>query len=73
MKLLVVAVAFAAVVGGTYWYGSFVRGLIEQGSWFWLSGCAVLPFVLGYIVGDEADRADYHRFGYWLMEKLQIR
>lgn len=54
-------------------YAVFLSGLIESGSWHWLALMFVWPFVLGYFVGDENDRADYHRISDWLAEKLGLR
>lgn len=56
-----------------FWYAGFIGSLIDSGSWIWFSGFLVLPLVLGYIVGDERDRADYHRLRDWLVAKLGSR
>lgn len=69
MKLLVVVIVFAFAI----WYGGFLKGLIADGSWGWMSLMFVWPFFLAYWVGDEDDRADFHKIRDWIAAKLRIR
>lgn len=58
--VIVVTIAFC------FWYGTYVRAWIDSGSWGLLALAGLAPFVLGYFVGDERDRADYHKAFNWL-------
>lgn len=63
-------IAALIVVVGTisfcFWYGTWVRAVIESGSWYIYALMLLAPFVLGYFVGDERDREDYHKLFNWL-------
>ncbi len=69
MKLLALLILLALSVQ----YGGFLKSLLASGSWGWLSLMFVWPFVLAYVVGNEADRADFHKIRDWLAAKLRIR
>ncbi len=69
MKLLSLMILLAISV----WYGGFLKSLLASSSWGWLSLMFVWPFVLAYVVGNEADRADFHKIRDWLAAKLRIR
>lgn len=73
MKLIAFLVFFALLIGFSYSYASFARSIIDSGSWFWLAMLFVAPFVLGYIVGNSEDRAEYHRVGHKFMGWLRLR
>ncbi len=56
-----------------YFYAHWAKAAIESQSWWILGLMALFPFVLGYIVGDQNDRADYHKFFNWVARKFGSR
>lgn len=69
MKLIALLIVFAFAI----WYGGVLKGIVSDGSWGWYSLLLIWPIVLAYYVGDEADRADYHKIRDWFLTKLRIR
>ena len=69
MKLLAVMIVFAFAI----WYGGVLKSIVTSGSWGWYALMLVWPFVLAYYVGDEADRADFHKIRDWILKTLRIR
>jgi hypothetical protein len=65
--------ALLIVIGFAVWYGGFLKGLVESGSWGWMALMFVWPVVLAWFVGDEADRADFYKIRDWIFEKLRLR
>jgi hypothetical protein len=69
LKFLFVVIVF----GFAYFYAVFLKTLFMEGPWYWIALMFVWPFVLAYYVGDDEDRADFHRIRDWLMAKLRLR
>lgn len=67
LLVLVAVIAFCAV------YGGYLKGIIDEGQWGWLALMFVWPFALAWIVGSEADRADFYKLKDWVLRKLRIR
>ncbi len=69
MQLIVFLLTTAFVVV----YTPFVRWIVESGSWGIYAGLIVGTFALGYVVGDEEDRAEYHRIIGRVLAALRLR
>ena len=69
MQLIVIV----ATLTFCYFYAHLAASVIDSHSWFIFGLMALFPFVLGYMVGDENDRADYHRLKDWLLQKFGLR
>ena len=69
MRLIVFLLTTAFVVI----YTPFVRSIVESGSWGIYAGLIVGTFALGYLVGDEEDRADYHRIIARVLAALRLK
>lgn len=57
MRYLIIAITMTVAI----FYGHLAKNAIDAGAYFWIPIMLILPFILGYFVGDEADKADYHR------------
>lgn len=66
-------IALLILIAFAIWYGGVLRSLVADGSWWWMSLMFVWPFVLAYYVGDDADRADFHKIRDWVSARLRIR
>lgn len=70
-------IAALIVIVGTvafcFWYGTWVKAVIESGSWVTYGLMFLAPFVAGYFIGDETDRADYRKFFNWIARKFGAR
>ncbi len=57
-----------------YWYGGVLDGWLksENGNW-WFLFAMTWPLVLAYYVGDDEDRADFHKIRDWLLSFFRAR
>lgn len=70
VAVLVVVVATISICA---WYGTWVRAVIDSGSWYLFALMLLAPVVLGYFVGNERDREDYHKIFSWFARKFGSR
>ena len=65
-------IAALIVIVGTFafcfWYGTWVKAVIESGSWLLFRLLFLAPFVA--FISDERDRADYHRLFNWVAREF---
>ena len=68
MKLLTVVLTTALTAA----YGALAKWGIDA-SWLFFIPLLAFPLWLGYVVGTDEDRAEYHKLKDWIIERLLRR